>query len=70
MKDVTSMSYRMERNSCLLYPSKSESGSDPCSHQGMVRLEDGTGYWIKLWPRLVKDKQVFELRFTRRQEDR
>lgn len=64
--DVTAQSSKTPRGSALLYPADPEliRGPDPHHHYGLTVLHDGRVLWIKGWRRLVKGREVIELRFS------
>jgi len=61
-KDVTARFSAMPRNSALLYRNTTPKNIDPPAYKGLLRMADGTDYWALVWPRIVKDKQVVELK--------
>jgi hypothetical protein len=66
-KDITNRSFRMPRNSAILYRNKTPTGADPAHYLGtMTDADDGKSYWVSLWVRTVKDQKVLEIRRVRK----
>jgi hypothetical protein len=61
-KDITSRSFQMPRDSCLLYPNRDPRGDDPAHYRGLMKDADGSLYWVGLWVRIVKGQKVLEIR--------
>jgi hypothetical protein len=62
LKDITERSFRMLRDSAILYANRDPRGDDPAHYRGVMKDADGSIHWIRLWVRLVKGEKVLEIR--------
>jgi hypothetical protein len=64
MKDIHNAG-NMPPNSGILYaPATPQSGDDPASYIGVIRVTEAGLYWVRIWPRKLHDKIVVELKLT------
>jgi hypothetical protein len=59
--DVTARSQSMPRNSALLYRNRTPRNADSPVYLGVLKLADGTTFWVGVWPRSVKGETVVEI---------
>jgi hypothetical protein len=64
--DITAQSSKMPRGSAILCECDTELPlePDPPHNRGLTVLDSGLTHWITGWKRIVKDREVIELRFS------
>jgi hypothetical protein len=66
LKDITGKSFKMARNTAILYNEKQLSVPDAAHFRGITVLKNGDSYWIFAWLREVKGEPVLEIKFKPR----
>jgi hypothetical protein len=63
-EDVADRAHKMPRDSALLFRNRSPKSEVASHYRGVLRLEDGSSFWVGLWVRRLGQEQVLEIRLV------
>jgi hypothetical protein len=62
--DLTARAHALGRNGCLLYRNLKPKNTDSLAYLRVLKLVDGTTFWVVAWPRLVNNETIVEIRLS------
>jgi hypothetical protein len=65
-ENVAERAHQMPRGSALLFKNKAPRDERASHYRGLLKLEDGTSYWVGLWVRRIDREPVLEVRLVRK----